>query len=202
MSERSKPPEPPRESNIPLEASTGRPPAKASERDAAVAWLISELGQNEPLRGEDAPESEVSDRQLRHRLQWAAIREKNAATESLRTQSRNSRTQVDADIKDREKQTEAGVQNERKLVLARIADRKRRTEAEMSGVERRDKTTQVERYFWMVVAAVGLLTAVVLAIATAGHSAWEYRISPAAGLLLLGGGGLQLRSITRSQSDG
>jgi hypothetical protein len=200
MSERPEPPESSPDSNIPLEASTGRPPAKPKERDVAVAWLIHELGQGESPGTEGAPESEASDRQLWRRTQWAAVRHKSAATESLRTQSRNSRAKVDADIKDREEQTSAAIQNERKLTQAGIADQKRRTEAEMNGLERRDETTQVERYFWMAVAAIGLIAAIVLAFLTAGHSAWEYRISPAAGLLLLGGSGLQLWSITRPRA--
>jgi hypothetical protein len=174
MSGRSKPPESSPESNIPL--------------GVVAAWLASELGQGE--LGPVDPESEVSDQQLQRRLRWAAIRQKNASSESLRTQSRNSRTQVDADVTDRREWTQAN-----------IADQKRRTETAMGGLERRDKTTQVERYFWMGVVAIGVLAAIVLAFVTAGQSVWEYRASPAAGLLLSSGGGFQLWSINRSQSD-
>lgn len=82
-------------------------------------------------------------------------------------------SRVDAEIKDREAWTQA-----------HIADQKRRTEAEMSTLERRDRTTQVERYFWMTMSTAGLFASVV---------------RPAAGLLLLGGGGLRLWAIGRSQ---
>jgi hypothetical protein len=46
---------------------------------------------------------------------------------------------------------------------AQIADQKRRTEAEMAGLERRERTAQVERYVWMGLSALRLSASVVLA---------------------------------------
>jgi hypothetical protein len=189
MSERSKPPKPSPESST----------AKPAIVNFLAAWLVSELGQGEP---EGAPESEAADQQLQRRLARAAIKRGYAATESLRTQSRNSRAQVDAAIKDREERTRARVKRKGKLTQAKIEDREKRTEAEMSGLERRDRTTQVERYFWMGVVATGVLGAILLAFVTAGQSVWEYRVSPAASLMLSGGGGFQLWSINRRFADG
>ena len=198
MSEQSKRPEP--KSDVP-EASTGRAPPKPSELDAALAWLTGELGQGEPPGQRETAESEGADRKLWRRTQWATIRHENAAAEALRAELARKRVRLDADIRDREEWTKARTLNARKLTQAKIDDRRRRTEAEMSGLERRDRTTQVERYLWMVVAAAGLLATIILAFVTAGHSAWEYRVSPALGLALLGGGGLRLWSIDRSRPE-
>jgi hypothetical protein len=104
-----------------------------------------------------------------------------------------------ARIENEKKLVEAKVVNDKRMVRARIKDAERRTFAEMSGLERRDKTTQVERYFWMAMAALGLIVSIGIAFATAGDGAWEYRVSPAAGLLLVGGSGFQLWSINRSR---
>lgn len=46
---------------------------------------------------------------------------------------------------------------------ARIADQRRRTEAEMSGLERHDRTTQVERYFWMAMTMLRVLAGIAIA---------------------------------------
>jgi hypothetical protein len=81
----------------------------------------------------------------------------------------------DGDIKDREAWTRA-----------HIADLQRRTEAEMSGLERHDRTTQIERYFWMAMATVGLFASLA---------------RPAAGLLLLGGSGLRSWAVNRARNN-
>jgi hypothetical protein len=79
------------------------------------------------------------------------------------------------DCKDREAWTQA-----------QIADQRRRTEAEMNGLERHDRTTQIERYFWMAMATVGLCASLT-------------RL--AAGLLLLGGSGLRSWAVNRARSS-
>lgn len=62
-------------------------------------------------------------------------------------------SQLNAEIEDREA-----------WVRAQIADQQRRTEAEMRGLERRERTTQVERYFWMCLAAARLLAGIAIAL--------------------------------------
>lgn len=46
---------------------------------------------------------------------------------------------------------------------AQIADQKRRTEAEMGGLERRERTAQVERYAWMALSVLRLFASVAIA---------------------------------------
>ena len=48
-------------------------------------------------------------------------------------------------------------------LCAQIADQKRRTEAEMDGLERRERTAQVERYAWVALSALRLLASIVIA---------------------------------------
>jgi hypothetical protein len=175
----------------------------------------SPLSPDKSGTGLEAPadESAAATRQMEHRAHRARIRREDAEAESLRTQSRNLRKQTDADSADRDEWTKANIEDQRKRTdadiadrlewtRAKIAERQRRTEVETSGLGQHDKTTNVERYFWMGMVALGVLATIVLACITAGQSVWEYRISPVAGLLLSGGGGFQLWAISKRQPSG
>ncbi len=59
---------------------------------------------------------------------------------------------------------DSGITDREAWTQAQIADQKRRTDAEMSGLERRERTTQVERYFWMALAAVRAFAGIAIAL--------------------------------------
>lgn len=62
---------------------------------------------------------------------------------------------------------DSGINDREAWTRAQIADQRRRTEAEMSGLERRERTTQVERYFWMAMSALRICTGIFIAFEVA-----------------------------------
>ncbi|MGN6815477.1 MAG: hypothetical protein ACTHK3_05250 [Solirubrobacterales bacterium] len=98
-----------------------------------------------------------------------------------------------------EKRTDAEIKDQEERRKAELSDQERRTMTEMNGLESHDRTTEVERYFFMAVIAIGMLATIVLAFMTVGQPL-EYRLSPLAGLAVSGGGGLRLRGIARASA--
>jgi hypothetical protein len=121
-----------------------------------------------------------------------AIRQQEAGHKISQEQKQS---EVDSRIK--EKDADAEIEDKRERRTAELDDQARRTGAEMSGLESRDRTTEFERYFSMGVVAVGLIATIILAFMTVGDPL-EYRLTPLAGLLVSGTGGLRLRAINRT----
>jgi hypothetical protein len=182
------------ESGLPPEGPQ-RPPIRPPEPDSDPAL-------------ERLPASELQHVDARPGVLEAELERYTAGTERVRSGTRDTSARATAETENLREQGQAKVRHEDKRVDADVIDREsrtnaeiddqaRRTATEMNGVERYDRTTEVERYFWMAIAAVGVMAAVALAFVTASESALEYRLSPGTGLLVSGGAGLRLRSITR-----
>jgi hypothetical protein len=105
--------------------------------------------------------------------------------------------QQQADNRDRQVRTDAELDVRHKKCDAGIEDQGRRLGAEMAALESDAKTTRDERYFYMGVAAVGVIAAIALAFLNAGQGGWEHQLSPGVGLLISGGAGFKLHSIKR-----
>lgn len=120
-----------------------------------------------------------------------AIRQRESGNKADREQER-----AEAELRIEEKKADAEIEEKRERRKGELADQARRTAAEMTGLESRDRTTEFERYFFMAVVAIGLLASIILYFITVGQPL-EYRLSPLAGVLISGTGGLRLRAINR-----
>lgn len=121
-----------------------------------------------------------------------AIRERESGNKADREHER-----VEVELRIEEKRADAEIEEKRERRKGELADQARRTAAEMTGLESRDRTTEFERYFFMAVVAIGLLVSIILAFVTFGQPL-EDRLSPLAGVLISGTGGLRLRAINRT----
>lgn len=168
-----------------------------------------DFGAEPPLGGIGAP-GQPAQIDPRPGVLEAELNRYQVGTDRIRKEGENARKQVEAkinhdserlqaEISDQAKRTDAETKIDEDRAQAEIGDQARRTSAEMTGLEGRDRTTVVERYFWMVVVAVGIIATIVLAFVTADSSALKYHLTPTAGLLISGGGGLRLRALTRAQ---
>lgn len=122
-----------------------------------------------------------------------------AEIELDKAEAEDKRSKQQADIHDQETRTNRGLDLAEEKAKAENTDQELWSAAKLDDFRLRSRTDQVERYFFMCVLAIGIIAAIVLAAISADQSTAAYRLSPLTGLLISGGSGLKLRSLTRSQ---
>jgi hypothetical protein len=185
------------------------PDSDASESGVVDQRLQRQLVQAQINREEATREAlRTGARERRRKVDKGIDNEKALTDARIANENKLATAQVadldrltEAKLRDRRKRTAAKIADRESWTKADIADQRRRTRAEMEGLERRDKTWQAGQYFWMAVTALGLAIFAVLAFLTAGHSLLEYRLSPAAGLLITAGGGYQVHVLLKRVQD-
>ena len=111
-----------------------------------------------------------------------------------------------------EKEAEAKISNEAIKTKGEVSDKtvkavaeREKTEAETKlleaktkGQERNDRATEIERYAYIGLAVIGVISAIILAFRTAGQPL-EYHLAPLPALFVSGGAGWRLSAISQRQ---
>ena len=114
-------------------------------------------------------------------------------------ETEDKRAKQEADIHDQELRTASEILLNEEKAKAELSDQQLRTAEDLENKRRDSRTTQVERYFFMVIFAIGIAATIVLAFKTSHQNALGYRLSPMTGLLIAGGSGFKLGLLRREQ---
>jgi hypothetical protein len=115
--------------------------------------------------------------------------------------------ETDARIRDEERRADSERKNNAARAIADVnkaeaeanktAAEVERIKTETTGIERRNRATEIERYVFTGLAVIGVLATIILAFITAGHS-----IAPLSGLAISAGSGVRLAVLARQPSRG